>query len=184
MHITAIKGMIIGGASLLLLSGCTTQPNAPVYDENGICTKLPSQKTYIDTNTGNTIVEKHTIYTPDVNLKSAVVILTKKVDILERKVSALEGKARTFKSAAPKVTYKGCGPAQPIEKKRTKHKNGTYRANYKVAIWSCATKRGKKIGYIEKSATVKLVDCGIYGWCKIDSQDGYMQAYRLTRIGA
>jgi len=182
MYITTIKGMLAGGVSLLILSGCAqNSPKAPVYDENGICTKLPSQKTYIDTNTGNTIIERHTIYTPDVNLKSAVVILTKKVTVLEKKVSRLQNRANTFK--AQRLVYKGCGPAQPIGKKSKKYKDGTYRARHRVAIWSCATKRGKKTGSIEKSAAVKLVDCGIYGWCRIDGQDGYVQAYKLTRIG-
>jgi len=169
---------------LLFLSGCTPQPSAPVYDENGICTKLPSQKTYIDTNTGNMVIEKHTIYTPDVDLKSAVVILTKKVGTLEREVSALKSKARTFKAARPQVAYRGCGPAQPVNKKsRHKPKEGSYKTAKKTAIWSCATKRGKKIGYIEAQTIVKLVDCGIYGWCKIEGQDGYIRAWKLKRIG-
>jgi hypothetical protein len=176
MHTLKIKGLLFLSSSLLLLSGCTNNPQ--LNDDGTSCSTIPKEKVYIDTSSGNKIIEKHYIYTPDVDLKSAVAILIKKVERLESKPSTAY--------SAPKVIYKGCGPAVPSlkkEKKRIKYRDGLYSAYSKVPVWSCATKRGSRLSWVYKKTKVRLVDCGIYGWCKIKGQKGYVQAWRLKRIG-
>jgi len=170
----------------MLLVGCGEQPE-PVYDENGICTSIPREKVFIDTNTGNQVIERHTIYTPDVDLKSAVVILTKKVESLESQISSCEKRAASFKpsiAAAPASSViRGCGPTTPSKKSSSRYKDGKYKAKSKSPVWTCATERGKILRYVQKSIVLELKNCGRYGWCDIVGQDGYVQAYRFTRIG-
>ena len=166
--------------SALVFAGCSAnQPSAPVYDENGICTAIPSEKQYINEG-GYATVEKHTVYTPDVDLKPAVVILMRKVDSLEQRIAKLEKNPASFK---PKVKYTSCGPAVPVRKKYKKYHDGRYISLRIVPIWSCATKRGEKKGHLPKGTEVRLIDCGIYGWCKLADQKGYVEAYKLKRVG-
>jgi hypothetical protein len=177
---TKYKFGIAAVSVMMLFTGCTPQPQAPVYDDNGVCTALPKEKVYINKG-GYSTLESYTVYTPDVDLKLAVVILMKKVDRLEQKVSELRHSSCTSKM--PKVSYKGCGPAEPVKKKFKKFKDGLYLAYKKVPIWSCATKRGEKVGWITKKRKVRLSHCGIYGWCKLEGQRGYVEAWKLKRIG-
>lgn len=181
---TKITLLSIALAGALVLSGCAANQASPEpgvsYDKSGVCTALPKEKVYIKGDT----VKQYVVYTPDVDLKPAVVILMRKVDLLEKRVGVLEGKAKTFGAAThPKVIYTSCGPAEPVKKKYKKYKDGLYVAKTKTPIWSCATTRGQRIGYIYKETKVRLSKCGIYGWCKIDGQKGYIQAFRLKRIG-
>lgn len=95
MHITAIRKTLFFAAILALMEGCAgLEPATPTYDDGGVLTKIPAKTTYIDTDTGNTVIEKHTVYTPDVDLKSAVIILIKKVDALEKKIYGSGGVSR------------------------------------------------------------------------------------------
>jgi hypothetical protein len=176
MHTLKTKGLLFLGASLIIFGGCTNNPQ--LEDDGTSFSTIPKEKVYIDTSSGNKIIEKHYIYTPDVDLKSAVAILIKKVERLESK--------KPFTYPAAKVSYKGCGPAVPTlkkAKKKIKHKDGLYQSYSKVPVWSCATKRGSRLSWVYKQKKVRLIDCGIYGWCKIKGQKGYVQAWRLKRIG-
>jgi len=173
---TKYKLGIAVASVMVLFTGCAPQPQAPEYDNNGVCTALPKEKVYINKG-GYTTSESYTVYTPDVDLKPAVVILMKKVDKLEQQMSELRI------SKVPKVSYKGCGPAEPAKKKFKKFKDGLYLAYKKVPIWSCATKRGERVGWITKKRKVRLSHCGIYGWCKLEGQRGYVEAWKLKRIG-
>jgi len=181
---TKIALLFIALSGAMALSGCAANQASMEqgirYDKSGVCTKLPTEKVYIKGDT----VKQYIVYTPDVDLKPAVVILMRKVDMLEKRVGVLEGKMKTFgTSSRPKVVYTSCGPAEPVKKKYKKYKDGLYIAKTKIPIWSCATTRGQRIGYIHKETKIRLSKCGIYGWCKIDGQKGYIQAFRLKRVG-
>jgi hypothetical protein len=179
MHTTAIKKILLSGTALMLLVGCGEQPE-PVYDENGICTSIPREKVFIDTNTGNQVIERHTIYTPDVDLKSTVVILTKKVESLEKKAASFKP---SIAPASTSSVIQGCGPIAPNKKSESKYKDGKYKAKSKSPVWTCATERGKVLRYVEKNIVLDLKNCGRYGWCDIIGQEGYVQAYRFVRKG-
>jgi len=70
-----------------------------------------------------------------------------------------------------------------VKKRFKKFKDGLYLAYQRVPVWACATKRGEKIGWITRKRKVRLSHCGIYGWCKVVGQRGYIEAWKLKRIG-
>lgn len=166
-------------ASVTLFSGCAQHQhgthmgnNGAIY-KNGVVTSIPIKNTYRDQKTGHTVIEKHYIYTPDVNLKEAVVILMKKVDILERRSSVLPNKKDEYIQLIKK---------QKSNRVHMMSKSGTYGATKDTLIYSGRAKTTQKLATLPKGTEVLLKKCDSYGWCAIEGQEGYAQAWKFKKV--
>jgi len=162
----------------LLITGCTPQPtpegqNRAIY-KNGVVASVPIKNTYRDPHTGNTVIEKHYIYTPDVNLKEAVVILTKKVEILEQRTAKIAVGKNNYVSSRRR-TKSSTTPASKVPQ------SGTYIAMKDTSIYKGKSKTTPKIATISKGTSVTFEKCDTFGWCTISGQSGYVQAWKFKK---
>lgn len=171
-----VKVTTLAVATIALLSGCVQQQpqlegqNGAIYS-NSVVANVPIENKYRDPKTGHTVIEKHYIYTPDVDLKEAVVILAKKIEILERRTSGLVGK---------KAKY--IQPARKTQSNTSKHtKCGAYTANKDAIVYRSKSIKASKSNRVEKGDVVNFSGCDTHGWCELEGNDGYVQAWKFTK---
>lgn len=167
-----VKGATLTVATIALFSGCAQQQPQPTYT-NGVVSSVPIENSYRDTQSGNMVIEKHYIYTPDVNLKEAVVILAKKVEILERRISGAASQKNTYVKPVIK----------PVVINTAKiAKSGTYTPTKDAIIYTSKDVSTPIVNTLAKGAEVSLIKCDTFGWCELDGQEGYVQAWKFTKV--